>query len=78
MSKLLNGLEQAKRKEFVPDPRATFEITVEELFELADEHEDVAELISDWLACEDPKDREAIVVDIVALCDELTIELDFA
>lgn len=54
------------------------DLTAQELFELAEEHDDVAELLGAWLACEDAKEREAIAADLLQLCDELTIELDFA
>ena len=55
------------------------DLTAEELFELAAEHNDVALLITTWLLANDDADRAAIFMELVQLAEELIceVQLDF-
>ena len=53
------------------------ELTAEDLFDLLEESEELRDLLADYIAAEDHKERAALVCDILILADELSLEIDF-
>jgi hypothetical protein len=52
------------------------DITALELFDLASEHNDVAELIQEWLVEDEMKEKAAIFLEIMELAEQLITEVD--
>lgn len=52
------------------------DLTALELFELAAEHPQVAELMQEWLLAEDDRDRAALFVELIEAAEELIVEIE--
>lgn len=51
------------------------DLTVEDFFDIVEEHKDLRELLAEYIAAESEKDREAILADMIDLADELSLEI---
>lgn len=51
------------------------DLTVEDFFDMVEEHEDLRVLLSEYLIAETERDREAVLNDMLELADELSLEI---
>ena len=52
------------------------DITALEVFDIASEHGDMAQLIQEWLEAEDLRDKAAIFLEIMELAEALIVEVE--